>query len=112
MFNSDFASKKNIIFLLLVIVLIFFVSSISEIAMLFFSSYVIACSLNPLVDRLSAKMNRCLASIVVLSGTFGVIFAFFIPVIFVAVRQIEALCEVLPGKVHIFQHFISHAQFY
>src|SRR5574344_2882233 len=112
MFGKDYMTKKNIIYVLLVVILLVFVTKISDIALLFFASYVLACSLNPLVDLISKKMNRCIASTVVLSGTFTVIFAFFLPIIFVAVKQIEALIDVLPQKIHLIQHFIMHYRIY
>ncbi|MBP7211781.1 AI-2E family transporter [bacterium] len=112
MFGKDFITKKNIIFVLLVIIVLFFVSAIKDIALLFFAAYVIACSLNPLVDLVSKKMNRCIASSLVLFATITVIFAFFIPVIFVAVKQVEAVADFLPQRFMACQDFFLNYQFY
>ena len=53
-FVRKYITVKNIIFFIIAILFIIFVTKIKDIAILFFASYVIACSLNPLVDKLSA----------------------------------------------------------
>jgi predicted PurR-regulated permease PerM len=44
-------NAKNIIFFVIVILFLVFIPKIKDVAILFFASYVIACSLNPLVDK-------------------------------------------------------------
>ena len=51
-------NAKNIIFFIIALLFIIFVTKIKDIAILFFASYVIACSLNPLVDKLSKKLTQ------------------------------------------------------
>ena len=61
MFNSVFQKSitpKNIIFFVITILFLIFISKIQEIAIMFFASYVIACSLNPLVDKLEKKFKK------------------------------------------------------
>ena len=66
MFFKNNSNYKIILFLILAIFSVWMVIQIKEIAMLFFGSFVIACSLNPLVDKLSKKMNRACATTLVL----------------------------------------------
>ena len=67
-FVKKFVTVKNIIFFIIAILFIIFITKIKDIAILFFASYVIACSLNPLVDKMTKKMSRSLASTLVLCG--------------------------------------------
>ena len=112
MIFKEYFTTKNVIFLLLILVSMKFLSQVTAIALLFFASYVIACSLNPVVDVLEKKMNRYLAATVVLLGTFAVSFVFFVPIIFVAAKQIRGFINVLPAKLEIIQDFIFNHQFY
>ena len=52
-FIRKYITVKNIIFFIIAILFIIFVTKIKDIAILFFASYVISCSLNPLVDKLT-----------------------------------------------------------
>lgn len=103
---------KNVIFVVLVIIGLKFLSQITAIALLFFASYVIACSLNPIVDKLEKKMKRPIAATLVLSGTLAIFIAFFVPIIFVAIKQIQGLLIILPEKLEIIQNFIFTHKFY
>ena len=102
MFENLFAkyiSAKNIIFFIIAILFIIFITKIKDIAILFFASYVIACSLNPLVDRLSKKLKRSISAGIVLGGTIGVILAFFVPLFGLLVHEIKTFL------IHVPQHF-------
>ena len=57
--NSNF---KIILFIILAVFSIWAIFQIKEIAMLFFASYVLACSLNPFVDKMSTKIPRGIAT--------------------------------------------------
>ena len=94
-----YISAKNIIFFIVAILFIIFITKIKDIAILFFASYVFACSLNPLVDRLSKKIKRSFASCIVLLGTIGIILAFFIPLLGMLGHQIKSFILCTP------QHF-------
>ena len=58
-FFKQYITAKNIIFSIILILFLVFITKIKDIAILFFASYVISCSLNPLVDKLSKKI-KCL----------------------------------------------------
>ena len=77
MFNKNSVTVKNIIFLIMVVLLIKFFSQITTTVMLFFASYVLACSLNPLVDKFTVKMKRPLAATLVMSGVTLVVCCVF-----------------------------------
>lgn len=109
---KKYFTVKNVIFILLVLLLLKFLSQITVIALLFFASYIIACSLNPIVDKLAKRMKRPTAASLVIFGTLTVSFAFFVPIIFVAVKQVQGLIAILPEKIDFIQHFIYHHKFY
>lgn len=106
MFFKNYITVKNIIFLIVAILFIKFITMISGIAMMFFASYVLACSLNPLVEILSRKMKRTLAASVVITGMVGIFVAFFLPIIVIASKQINSFIQVLPGHVANLKSFI------
>ena len=110
MFNSLFqkyVTTKNIIFFIIAILFIIFISKIQDIAILFFASYVIACSLNPLVDKLSKKFNRNLASSLVLFGAIIIVCAFFIPILVMSVHEIKSFAQTLPQHGEIIKQYIT-----
>lgn len=112
MFFKDFLTIKNITFLIVVIFILRFLTQISGITLLFFASYVIACSLNPIVNKLSTKMNRYAATSIVLFVTLLISIAFFLPIIVVAVKQIQGLLLILPEQLDAIQNFIFNHKFY
>ena len=93
---SKFFTIKNLIFLTVLILLMIFAFSNKDITLMVFASFVIACSLNPLVDKLSTKMKRGLASGLVLGLFILAIFLFIIPIIFIGVQQIGSFADALP----------------
>ena len=93
---KKYISAKNVIFLILVLFILKVLSMVTVIALLFFASFVIACSLNPVVDRLEKKMNRSIATSLVLFGTLLISVAFFVPIIFVAIKQVHGFITILP----------------
>lgn len=90
---------KNIILFIVFAAGLILMSKITNVLMLFFASYVIACSFNPVVDKLEKKMPRALAVALLLAGILLLLFLFFIPVIVLSVQQIQVLVQSLP--VHI-----------
>lgn len=94
----------------MVIFLLKFFSQITTIVMLFFASYVFACSLNPLVDKFSEKVNRPLAASIVMGGITLVLFAVLLPLVVIAIKQIELLLMDLPSKIDIIKDFVYNKQ--
>jgi len=104
---QKYISAKNIIFFILAILFIVFVTKIKDIAILFFASYVIACSLNPLVDKLAKKMKRGIASAVVLLLTVSILSAFFVPIIAMAGHEIKSFIAHIPQYIDYIKEFIT-----
>lgn len=93
---QKYISAKNIIFFIVAILFIIFITKIKDIAILFFASYVIACSLNPLVDMLSKKIKRGASAGIVLAGTICVISAFFTPFFGLLGHEIKSFIKHAP----------------
>lgn len=109
---KEYLTTKNVIFVILIIIILACISQVKVVALLFFASFVIACSLNPTVDKLEKKMNRYTATTLVLFGTLTISLAFFVPIIFVAVKQVQGLITILPEKIDFIQNFIFNHEFY
>lgn len=109
---KKYMTVNNIFFLLLILIVLKGLTQITVIALLFFASYVIACSLNPIVDKLESKMARPVAAGLVLTGLLSVSFAFFVPIIMVAIKQVQGLLTILPEKIEFIKHFVLHYKFY
>lgn len=101
---------KNIIFLLMVVLLLKFFSQITTTVMLFFASFVFACSLNPLVDKFSKKVSRPMAASIVMGGIMIVLFAVFLPLVVIAIKQVEILLVALPSKLEFIKDFVYNRQ--
>ena len=100
-------TPKNIIFFIIALLFLVFITQIKDIAILFFASYVISCSLNPLVDKLEKKnMKRSFASSLVLLGVLLVVALFLIPIIIMGGYQIKSFLQVLPNHIETFRNFI------
>lgn len=104
-------SAKNVIFSIIMVLFLVFLFHIKDIAILFFASYVISCSLNPLVDKLTTKMKRGIASGVVLFGVLAIIVTFLIPIIIVGGQQVKSFVSVLPEHFDSFKSFLISLPF-
>ena len=111
MLNKRFFTGKNIIFIGLVMILLLMLPKIIGVLMLFFGAYVIACALNPYVTKLMKKMNRTTASSVVLMGSILGIVALFIPIFFVAYKEIKTFLITLPEKITDVTNFLINTEF-
>ena len=107
MFFRENPKTKNIVLILVTTLLAIFIIQIKEIALLFFGSYVIACSLNPLVDKMSHKIPRALASALVLTGIFILGLMFLIPVCTIAYNEIQSLLTSLPSRIDKLIEYLS-----
>ncbi len=113
MLKKRFWTTKNIIFTILVIVLLLMLPKIIGILLLFFGAYVIACALNPYVSKLMTKLkNRTAAASAVLFGSIACIIALFIPIAFVAYKEIKTFLITLPDKITDVTNFFMNAQIY
>lgn len=112
MINKRIFTTKNIIFAGLVIALLFILPKISGILMLFFAAYVLACALNPYVSKLLKRMSRTAASTLVVLTSILAIFALFVPIFFVAFKEIKAFITTLPEKISEVSNFLVNTEFY
>lgn len=103
---------KNVAFLVLIVLVLKAIPAFLPIALLFFAGFVIASSLNPLVDLLSKKMKRDFAATIVLISALMVFFAFFVPVIFLLVHQLNALNALLPNNLDGLEEFIRYKKIF
>ena len=106
-----YITVKNIIFFVISILFIIFITKIKDIAIMFFASYVVACSLNPIVDKLIAKvkMKRSTASFWVLSG--GVVLAslFLVPILVIVLEQIKSFIIIIPEHIYNIHEYIINS---
>lgn len=109
---KKYMTTKNISFFALIVIVLLLIPHVKVIALLFFASFVIACSLNPIVDRFEKKIKRPTAATLVLLGALTLFFAFFVPIIFVAVKQVQGLLTILPEKLDLIKDFILTHKFY
>ncbi len=103
----QYVTPKNIIFFVITALLLVFIAKIKDIAILFFASFVIACSLNPLVDKLSNKFNRGLSSALVLFGALAIVAGFIVPIIVMGSHQIKSFLNLLPEYVKNIETFLT-----
>lgn len=108
MFWNKTANLKNIIFGIVIILIILFIIQIKSIALLAFASFVLACSLNPAVDKLSVKLPRSLASTVVILGTVLAAILFLIPIITISVQEIHQVINNIPAFLRNISDFLSN----
>ncbi len=101
-----YISAKNIIFFIIAILFIIFITKIKDIAILFFASYVIACSLNPVVDKLTKKMSRSVASGLILGLVLLVSALFLLPIFIMAGHQIHSFLISLPEHISTVKTFL------
>lgn len=114
MFENSFQkyiTPKNIIFFLIAFLFIIFIAKIKDIAILFFASYVIACSLNPLVDFVSKKIKRSLSAGIVLSCVIGIVLAIFIPLFGMLGHELKSFIKHIPQYVDSIKAFIINTPF-
>ena len=108
MFVKKYITVKNIIFFIIAILFLVFITKIKDIAILFFASYVVACSLNPIVDKLEKKMKRPLASALVLGGGLLTLSLFVIPIGGMAGHQIKAFLQAIPEHIDAVKEFLMN----
>ena len=103
------SNSQNIIFLLGIIVYSICLFTITDIALMLFVTYVVACALNPLVDKLEKKCNRNIATAVVFSGFIGGILLMFLPIIILGGKEIAHLAAQYPQYVDSAKDFIMNS---
>ena len=103
---KKYLNFKNITFTIVVILFLFFIFKCKDIAIMFFASFFIACSLNPIVDKLSQKLPRKISAEFVTAAILILVLSIFIPVCMVAFEQISIFITKLPKYIDNFDEFI------
>ena len=114
MFENTFGkyiTPRNILFLVIAILFFVLLSKIPDIAIMFFASYVIACSLEPIVQKLSKKFSRSISATIAILGGIIVIFAFFIPIILIAGYEIKELAISFPQYAETLKGYLLNSSF-
>lgn len=107
-----YLTTRNIIFFIMLIILIVFISKIQDIAIMFFASFVISCSLNPLVDKLEEKIkNRNLATLGVLGSAIILVLSVITPVIFLLSHEVKQFSTTIPKIFSNFHLFIKDSPY-
>jgi predicted PurR-regulated permease PerM len=71
----------------------------TDVALLFFASLVFACSLTPIVDKLSQKMSRTKASIIVLSSFILILLILIVPILLISAYEIKNFTSDFPKYI-------------
>ena len=109
----DKNSKKHtkfVLFLVMTAILVLLTYVFKDISLLFFGSYVIACALNPIVDKMSKKIPRWLAIGIIYTVGLGLIILIAIPLIAVAINEIGALLRNLHIYFGLIENFVAYLE--
>ena len=88
---SKIFNSQNIIFTIGAIIYIILIITMTNVALMFFATFVIASSLEPLVKKLEKKYKRSTASAIVLGGFIGIILLLFLPICIIGCNEIRNL---------------------
>ena len=102
-------NSQNIIFLLGVIIYCICLFTITDIALMFFATYVVACALNPLVDKLEKKCNRNVAATIVFGGFIACLLLMFLPIIIIGGNELAHLAAQYPQYVDKIEDFVMNS---
>ena len=114
MISARFFSVKNIAFIAGIVILLLILPKITGIVMLFFAAYVIACAMDPFVEKLQAKLknNRTLAAVITVFGGLLALFALFAPIIAIAYKEIKTFIQVFPDKIMDAANYVTTLKIY
>ena len=103
---NKLGNSQNIIFLLGIIIYGICLFTITDIALMLFVTYVIACALNPIVDKLEKKCNRNIAAAIVFGGFVGGLLLMFLPIIIIGGKELVHLAAQYPQYVEQIKDYI------
>lgn len=114
MFDNSFQkylTLKNVTFLIILVLFIRFINNIADIAIMFFASYVIACSLDPLVEKLSKKYTRPKAASLVLCSALLIICLIFVPIVILTYEEIRNFAVSFPRIFEAAKNYIESSPY-
>lgn len=106
---NKIGNSQNLIFLLGVVFYAICLFTITDIALMLFVTYVVACALNPLVDKLEKKCNRSTAALIVFGGFVGGLLLMFLPIIFIGGQELAHLATQYPQYVDKIKDFVMNS---
>lgn len=98
---------KNISFLILIICIVAAIIKLPDIFLLIFAGFVISSSINPMIDKLSKKMPRTVATALMIILITIITLGLFIPIIVLAVKEIKEFFVQLPTQIQNLQNYID-----
>ncbi len=104
---QKYITPSNVLFITAIVLFVFLIFNIPEIALMFFASFVIACSLEPLVKKLMPRFSRKLAGAIVLLGALLFVCAFFVPIIVIGTHEINSFAKNFPQYINNVVSFIN-----
>ena len=105
-FKNSF-TLKNVSFALLVLLVLFFIIKMTDIALLLFCGYLIACAINPFVNKMSEKMPRSWAVTIMIIAITLITLGVFIPIGVMAFNEIKEFLNQLPQQIQNIQQFLD-----
>lgn len=102
---------KNLIFIIAVILMVMFALKNTDITLMLFASVVIACSLDPIVNKLEKKINRNFASALVLGLFVLILTGILIPVFYVGLHEISSFVDILTRYINNFDELVPQNSF-
>lgn len=106
-FTQKYLTPKNVLFVIALILFLIFISKIPDIAVMFFASFVIACSMEPLVQKLSTKMSRATASAVVILCSLLLLLLLFVPLLIIGANEVKSFANSFPQFDELIKRFIA-----
>ena len=98
---NEYFTFKNIAFTVMLCIFIYFLSKITDIALMIFASFVLASTLLPLVNKLEKKMPRGVASGLIMVALILGIFLIFIPLAVFTLEQFALLIKNAPHYIEL-----------
>jgi len=102
-------NTQNVIFLIGIIIYGICLFTITDIALMLFVTYVIACALNPLVDKLEKNCSRNIAAAIVFGVFVGGILLMFLPIIIIGGNEIAHLAAQYPQYVEQVKDYVMNS---
>ncbi|MBR1424749.1 AI-2E family transporter [bacterium] len=103
------SNSQNIIFLIGIIIYGICLFTITDIALMLFVTYVIACALNPFVDKLEKKFKRNIAAALVFGGFVCGLLLMFLPIIIIGGKELAHLAVQYPQYVDQIKDYVINS---
>lgn len=114
MFNNlvnKYVTGRNLMFIAVALIFFIMITKMQDVAIMFFASFVIACSLNPIVDKLTVKFKRPVAAGIILGTILLLLVGIFIPLFAMAGNEIKSFAESFPAYLSNIEDFIDKTPF-